>query len=141
MLEPRENLDMMVFLEMMVSRGKLVNSELTVVRETLVHLENPVKQVMSKEIKDNPDLKEKQAQLEESEKKENRVLRENLVLMSPVPKVKLAWKEKKDLMEKMEPQEIREVSDQRVDKVPLEMPVLLESQETMELLETKDPMV
>ena len=44
-------------------------------------------------------------------------------------------------MEKMEPQEIREVSDQRVDKVPLEMPVLLESQETMELLETKDPMV
>ena len=47
---------------------------------------------MSKEIKDNPDLKEKQAQLEESEKRESRVLRENLVLMSPVPKVKLAWK-------------------------------------------------
>ena len=53
----------------------------------------------------------------------------------------LKYREKKDLMEKMEPQEIREVSDQRVDKVPLEMPVLLESQETMELLETKDPMV
>lgn len=61
--------------------------------------------------------------------------------MSPVPRVKLAWKEKKDLTEKMEPQEVREVSGQRVDKVPLERPVLLESPEMTELLETKDPMV
>jgi len=61
--------------------------------------------------------------------------------MSPVPRVKLAWKEKKDLTEKMEPQEVREVSDQRVDKVPLERPELLESPEMTELLETKDPMV
>jgi len=59
-----ENLDMTVLMEMMVSREKLVNLELTVLREKLVHLENLVKQVMSKEIKENPDLKEKKAQLE-----------------------------------------------------------------------------
>lgn len=55
---------MTVLMEMMVSREKLVNLELTVLREKLVHLENLVKQVMSKEIKENPDLKEKKAQLE-----------------------------------------------------------------------------
>lgn len=86
---------------------------------------------------DYQDPKENLAQLEYLERRETRVLRENLVMMSLAQRVKLEQMERKDQMGKMGIREQMEPLEKRAHKELLESPAMLENQEWVEVKERR----